>query len=300
MAALPDGKVIRGSVIGYGGAFNMGKHHADQIRAAGMAVTFLDVGQGLSVVIRLPSGRAVLYDAGPAFAGGAVVAPFLKSAGVGRLAAAVLSHTDSDHAGGMAVVMQHVPADTILFTGHGIRNNARFAELRGVPRRNSSMAFRLAYRGVELAGEPGVRLVFLHPPRGWFRRTSKASAADENSAVLAIEYGNTAALLTGDLETRGERMLSDHLGGLPSIRLLQVPHHGSQSSSSPGFLAALDPGYAVVSAGRGNRFGHPRPVVVARYRRAGVRFLETALDGAVIAVSDGRDWSIQPPPGKSK
>ncbi len=256
-----------------------------------LAITFLDVGQGLAAVIRLPSGRTILWDAGRPFAGSAVVAPFLKSFGIGRLAAVVLTHPHHDHVGGMPTVLRQLPTDTVLLTGHGFNRTKMFTELRRLLLAGHAPC-RLLFDGVELTGEPGVRLLFLHPPRGWFQDAPHAQLKDENSAVLAIEYKNTAALLTGDIKARSERRLQSRLDTLPPARLLQVPHHGSVYGSTREFLAAVRPQHAVVSAGANNRFGHPHPAIVIRYRDQGARLWQTARTGAIVATSDGHHWSV--------
>ncbi len=259
-----------------------------------LSITFLDVGQGSSVVIRLPSGRAILWDAGPPYAGRAVVAPYLRNAGIGRLAGAIISHLHSDHSGGMTTILQQFPLDILLLTGHGFNPTRSFSHLRRQLLSGNATS-RLLWDGVELTGEPGVRMKFLHPPQGWTQGIPRSQMMDENSAVLAIEYGGTAAILTGDVKKHGEEMTRMALQKLPPERLLQVPHHGSIRSSSPEFLAAISPRHAVVSAGRRNRFGHPHPAVVIRYRDQGTRLWQTSRTGALVARSNGQRWSISSP-----
>lgn len=262
-------------------------------RPGDLSVTFLDVGQGLAAVIRLPSGRAILFDAGPPYAGGAVVAPYLRASRTGRLAAAIASHHHADHAGGMPLVLTQFPTDLFLISGEGFSSTLSFRTLREVMLSGRAPC-RIVWDGVRLEGEPGVALRFLHPPRGWFRRTPRARRKDDNSPVLLIEYGETAALLTGDLRSRGEERLRGRFGRLPPHRLLQVPHHGGGDGSTPEFLAAFDPAHAVVSAGERNRFGHPHPAVLIRYRDQGTILWQTAHSGAVVARSDGRRWTVAP------
>ena len=254
-----------------------------------LSVTFLDVGQGLSVVIRLPSGRTLLYDAGPPFAGTSVVAPFLKRSGCGRLAAAVMSHPDDDHAGGLAAVLRQVRADRVVF---GARQTPP-ATVTKAARAARTMESPVC-QGNELAGEPGVRMAFLNPPA----RPDHNLREGDYAVVLAVEYGDTAALLTADASARTEARLlrSDSHAALPARDrqlLIQVPHHGSLTASSPAFLSRLAPAIAVVSAGAHNRFGHPHPAVVIRYKDAGARLLRTDLSGAVTCISDGENWTAR-------
>jgi competence protein ComEC len=260
-----------------------------------LMITFLDVGQGLSAVIRLPSGRTVLYDAGPPFAGPVVVAPFLKRSGCGRLAAAVLSHADDDHSGGLAAVLRQVSSDRVVFGVRQVLPDAITEAARATRTTASPVS-----EGFELTGEPGVHMVFLNPPA----RPDHSLREDDYALVLAVEYGDTAALLTADVSARTEARLlraggdADLLDGAHQ-RLLQVPHHGSLTASSPAFLASLAPVIAVVSAGAHNRFGHPHPAVVIRYRDVGALLLRTDLVGAITVTSAGGKWTASahhPPP----
>ena len=227
-------------------------------------ITTLDVGQGLAVLART-SGHALLYDAGPAFgetdSGARVVVPAMRAAGLARLDLLVISHEDNDHMGGATSVLESYEAAALassLEPSHplnGLVQNAR----------------RCA------AGEgwewDGVRFEFLHPEAG-------ASARKRNnlSCVLRIATAGGSMLLTGDIERAAELHLS---GGNVRSEILLVPHHGSRTSSTPEFIAAVAPRWAVVPVGYRNRFGHPRAEVMERYRAAGARILRTDAEGAV-------------------
>ena len=268
-----------------------------------LSVTFLDVGQGLSVAVQLPSGHTVLYDAGPPFAGGSVVVPYLRHSGTGRLPAFVLSHSHSDHAGGAAVVARRLVVDMAVVPlrlstspsgaeggGTALRLLLEAAGRRGVP-------LRYAASGDRLEGEPGVRISFAGPPRAAPVHAAKADTEDENGLVMLVEYGSTALLLPADIRARGETSVAGRLDGVAGrldgvagALLLQAPHHGSAKGSSRRFLARLDPKMAVVCCGRDNPFGHPHPATLLRYLEQGTRLHRTDLEGAVTVVSDGKSW----------
>ena len=226
-------------------------------------ITALDVGQGLAVVVRTAT-RTLLYDAGPAFgaeadSGGRVVVPVLRAAGVARLDAMVLSHEDSDHIGGALTVLETFEAGALhssLPAGHPL---------------NSLAAARRCAAGDAWEWD-GVRFEFLHPAAG---RTYKRN---DGSCVLRVAAAGGSMLLTGDIERLAEETL---VGKDLKADVLLVPHHGSRTSSTMGFINAVAPRWAVVTAGYRNRFGHPHPDILERYRTAGVRVLRTDQDGAI-------------------
>ena len=258
-----------------------------------LSITFLDVGEGSAIVIRLPSGRALLVDGGPPFAGGSVVAPYLKFRGLGRLASVILTHPHDDHEGGLPAVLRQIHADGLYVSGNGLRGDRGFAEILSVssPRR---VPVRIAESGMRISGEPGVAIRFLSPPRGFLDSGPEANRVDANSLVLAVEYGNTSVLLPADIRVPTESLLLRAIRGLAGPdRLLGVPHHGSVSASSRRFLEAYNPGHAVASAGLHNRYGHPHPAIVIRYSDQGTVLARTDLEGAIEAVSDGRIWTVK-------
>ncbi len=221
----------------------------------------LDVGQGLSVLVRTHD-HALVYDAGARYPSGfdlgdAVVLPSIHALGIRRLDALMISHGDNDHAGGARAVAKAFP-------------QAR--RLAGEPAR---MPVPMAQC---VAGQSwqwdGVHFRVLSPGPGGGDRDN------DSSCVLLIEGRGGRVLLAGDISSKVEPAVAAVLGVGPPP-LLVVPHHGSKTSSSAAFIAALRPPLALVSAGWRNRFGHPRPEVVARYADAGVPLFNTAVQGAL-------------------
>ena len=230
-------------------------------------VTALDVGQGLAVVVRTAS-RTLLYDAGPSYgpeadSGGRIVVPVLRAAGIERLDMVVVSHEDIDHIGGALTVLESFEVRALASS---LRSEHALHTLVPEPSRCSA--------GRRWQWD-GVRFEFLHPPAGW-----EASRRNNQSCVLRVDAGGAAMLLTGDIERTAEDFLARNSVSLKADVLL-VPHHGSRTSSSELFIAAVEPRWAVVPAGYRNRFGHPAREVLARYDEAGVRVVRTDLDGAV-------------------
>ena len=224
-------------------------------------VAVLDVGQGTAVLVRT-SRHTLVYDTGPAFLSGGesgtrIVLPALRGRGLGLVDRLVLSHADLDHVGGAWAVLR------------GIRIGGVLA---GEP-----------VSGIDakpcLAGESwswdGVGFSIISPLR------EHRWTGNNASCVLLIETAGTRVLLAGDIEAGVERRLA-----LPRVDVLLVPHHGSATSSTAGFVAATRPRFAVVGAGFENHFGHPNPAVLERYRDAGARILSTADSGELVWRSD--------------
>ncbi len=223
----------------------------------------LDVGQGLALVVRT-RGHVLLYDAGPApphgmDLGEAVVVPALRALAVAHVDRLVLSHGDNDHAGGADAVIRAYAPPVVLapegWAGEGMRPCV------------AGHAWRW----------DGVDFEFLHPtPHFPYLR-------NDSSCVLSIRTGDRRALLTGDIG----RHVEARLAKLPPERiradLLLVPHHGSDSSSSLDFLAAVRPTLGLIAVGEGNRFGLPKPAVLARYDRYAVALHDSAGSGAITA-----------------
>jgi competence protein ComEC len=235
-------------------------------------LTALDVGQGMAVVVQA-GGRALVYDTGPssgpaADAGARVIVPWLRGEGIARPDAVVVSHADDDHAGGARSLLRTMPPDWLassLPDGHPVAAAA--------PR---ALRCRRGQRWTWGAAE----FEFLHPADP--QEPSRGSRSNAASCVLRIRTPAGTALLAGDIEAAQERRLLELYGdsGLAADVLL-VPHHGSRTSSTEGFVAAVAPSWAIVQAAYRSRFGHPHPTVLARYARHGAQVLRSDADGAV-------------------
>ncbi|QNP40934.1 DNA internalization-related competence protein ComEC/Rec2 [Lysobacter solisilvae (ex Woo and Kim 2020)] len=222
----------------------------------------IDVGQGLSVLVRT-RGHALLYDMGPAVhdgfdAGERAVVPALHALGVRRIDRAVISHGDNDHAGGFDAVRAEFPVDA-----------TQAPEGVGLP--VATTACRAGQRWTW----DGVEFEFLHPPPHF------PYLANESSCVLRIRSAHGSVLLTGDIGEVIERDLARLYPHALRSDVVLVAHHGSAGSSDAAFVDATRPHFALVSSGHGNRFGHPKPEVLQRWRHAGARTFDTASGGAL-------------------
>lgn len=230
-------------------------------------ITALDVGQGLGMVLRTRS-HVLVFDTGPAFRSGGdtgalVLVPWLRTLGLDRVDVLVVSHADTDHAGGAASLAEAVPVHTLMSTDFIDVPNGR----------------QLRCRRGQVWLRDGVRFSVLHPAAG---PDAGSGSENDRSCVLEIAAGTHKALLTGDIESRAENRLLD-AGVLSPTDLVVVPHHGSRTSSGVRFVRRLSPAIALVSAGFDNRWGLPKEDVVLRWREAGARVLNTATSGAVTA-----------------
>jgi competence protein ComEC len=228
----------------------------------GFQVWVLDVGQGLSVLLRTRN-HALLYDTGARFPSGfdlgeAVVLPSMRALGVDSLDILMLSHADNDHAGGAESVAAAFP---------------QAQRYSGEPGR-LSLSAQPCEEGQRWEWDE-VRFQVVHPSD-----SPASTRSNDRSCVLLVEGRGGQLILTGDIGSRVEPAVATALGTRAGSVLL-VPHHGSRSSSSTDFIASLGPSLAVVSAGWRSRFGHPHPLVLQRYLDAGVPVLNTADSGAL-------------------
>lgn len=233
----------------------------------GVFVDVIDVGQGLSVLLTTKD-HALLYDTGSAWEHGSMaefaVLPLLRQRGIAALDTLLLSHFDNDHAGGREVIRQALPVGRVLAS-------SQRAGVDKTCRRGDSWLW------------DGVRFSILHPPA-----TGDFPAANNQSCVLLVEAGGRQLLLPGDIDRQTEMAM---LKSLPASETLDVdvllaPHHGSRSSSSWALLAQSRNARVIFSSGYLNRYRHPHPSVLERYRQGRRPIFNTAVDGAVqLAVS---------------
>ena len=257
-----------------------------------LEVMFLDVDQADATLVRFPSGRALLVDAGGTVhgtfdVGARIVSPVLWGAGIRRLDYLALTHGDPDHVGGAASVIQDFRPREV-WTGVPVPGAEPLQEIARMSHRVGAV-WRVLQRGDRLV-HAGVSVRLWQPPvPEWERRNVR----NDDSLVIELRYGRVSVVLPGDIGRTVESALSPDIPPAP-LRVLKVPHHGSQTSSSAEFITALRPRVAVVSAGRPNRFGHPAPDVVRRYQEAGAMLLHTG-DGAVSLCTDGSSLVITAP-----
>jgi len=229
-------------------------------------LTLLDVGQGLSILIRTHE-NALLYDTGSKFGerydiGQQVIVPYLRAVGVKQLELLMISHADNDHAGGAATILEQIDVKRLLVGG----------------RLNDYSLPDKAYAVSCEAGDKwqwdGVVFEVLHPVADYVKTNNK-------SCVLSVSNKQKRVLLTGDIERLAELSMLKSSPSTLSSDVLIVPHHGSNTSSSLELLKSVDPQLAVVSAGYKNRFKHPTRKIQSRYKERHIKMLNTAYEGAI-------------------
>jgi competence protein ComEC len=251
-------------------------------RAAGdLAVSFFDVGQGDAALVRSPYGQNILIDGGPdrtVLARLAEALPWWDR----TIDLMVLTHPHDDHVSGLVGVLERYDVKKAAYTGvvHSAPEYLAWLEALkagGVP-------LVLIDRPQTLELGAGLVLEFLWPERSL--AGTETESLNDSSIAARLAYGRTAFLFTGDIEQPVEERLLSRGADLSAL-VLKVPHHGSDTSLSPAFLAAVNPEAAVIPVGADNRYGHPDPGALKRLAAAGARVYRTDRDGTVTFVSDG-------------
>jgi competence protein ComEC len=262
-----------------------------------LVLTVLDVGQGDAILIQSPSGRVALVDAGGEVYAAATgrdvgrqrVVPALRRAGVRRVDVVALSHPHEDHVGGLPAVVENFPVGVVLDPGVPHPSPAYLRLLDVI--HGGRIPYRIARAGLEVDLGAGVRLAVLYPPE--VPPSLDDDPVHARGLVARLRYGGFAALLAGDVEDGVEDYLRARGTVLESV-VLKVGHHGSRTSTSPAFVAAVRPKIAVISVGADNVHGHPHPAVLEVLQRAGVRVYRTDRHGAVRLESDGLVVRVRP------
>ncbi|WP_027468914.1 DNA internalization-related competence protein ComEC/Rec2 [Deefgea rivuli] len=224
----------------------------------------LDVGQGLSVLVQTKN-HALLFDTGQAPNGERVLLPVLRQAGIRQLDVLLLSHNDNDHIGAAAILLDPAASVAVTQIVHSL------PDLH--PLLNTSIAQQRCQTGQHWDWD-GVQFALL-----WLRPDYSARDDNAKGCVLRISNRWHSLLIPADIGRLEEGELL--AAGLPATDIVIAPHHGSKNSSSDAFVSALQPQYAVFSAGFMNHFQHPRPEVEARYAAAGAALLRTDQMGAI-------------------
>ena len=246
---------------------------------AAFQMHFIDVGQALSVLVEC-DGQYMLYDGGNV-ADGSLVVSYLDSQGVEQLEYVFCSHAHEDHVGGLAAALAYFPTNHVY--APVTQNDTACFEDFVKYTQQQGLAVEVPAVGTSWAlGSATVQL--LGPVKSY-------DDTNDTSLVLRIDYGETSFLLTGDMESDAEKDLLESGANL-DVDVLQVGHHGSETSSSYVFLNAVLPEMGIISVGAGNSYGHPHEAALSRLRDAGVDTYRTDLMGTITISSDGANYTV--------
>lgn len=252
-------------------------------RPAILTVAFLDIGQGDAVYIEAPNGNQVLIDGGPGRgvlrALGEVI-PWNDK----KLDLMIATHPDADHLGGLSAVLDRFQVLGVMDNGQTSNTGySRSWQMAKEAETKAGARVLLARRGQKIFLADDIYLDILSPltvPTG--RDTN------DGSVIAKLTYSQTNFLFTGDASTKIELSLLNQLSpAVLDVDVLKAGHHGSKTSSAPSFVDTVSPIYAIISAGKDNRYGHPHAQTLQTLRAAGAAILSTAESGTIICESNG-------------
>ncbi len=267
---------------------------APRLEQGNLEFTAIDVGQGDSLFLAFPAGQTMLLDAGgiPSFGhhsetlpsrmeiGEDVVAPYLWTRALQKIDVVAISHLHDDHAGGVPAILNDFRVNE-LWVGPTPASEL-WTQIQKKARERGTRIRHFQQGGEIRFG--GATIKFLEPAADYI----PADAPGNNdSLVMLVQYGKRSVLLTGDMEKNVE---ADYAiaATWPHADILKVGHHGSKTSSTPGFLDQVHPGIAVISDGHGNLYGHPHPVTIGSLNERRIATYRTDLDGLISIVTDGQ------------
>lgn len=256
-------------------------------------VSFIDVGQGDSIFIKSPSGKVILIDGGASTKNGSdmgekVVAPFLLDKGIGKIDIIVMTHTDSDHAGGLKSIIERMDVKSVVMS--------------------DSVDISKEKQLLDTIKSKSVKIIPIKPKskidieKGlYFETLNLETQTNDNdkSLVLKMTYKNKKFLFVGDVSQNYEKAIIDEKIPI-TADVLKVSHHGSKYATTDDFLNVAHPKVAVISVGKNNLFGHPSSEVIDRLLKHGSKIFRTDKDGCVTVFSDGNHLEIKTMNGKQE
>lgn len=250
-----------------------------------LTVHYLDVGQADSILIQAPSGKTMLIDAGNS-GDSEFITDYIKELKIKKIDVLIGTHPHEDHIGGMEAIIKAFDIGKIYMPKASASTQTYKNLLTTV--KNKKMKITTAVPGA-LEFDADLKVNILAP------NSNEYKDLNDFSVVVKVTYSKTSFLFTGDAEEVSEKEMINKKYDLKAD-VLKVGHHGSQSSTSRAFLKAVSPGYAVISAGKENDYGHPDKAILDRLEAAKVKIFRTDIDGTVIAKSDGKTITFDKKP----
>lgn len=261
-----------------------------------MQVHFIDVGQGDSALVITPHGRAFMVDTGGVREGSydigsRVDVPYLLHYGVQKLDYIFLTHAHDDHAGGVKGILTKIPVGAI---GIGHEGAGDYLQAFGTGEIGKIKKLLVPLQEGSSIELDGVRIDMLYSPESKKVQESHLQATgNEFSNLIRVSYGEASFLFTGDLVAEQEQQVLANGTNVAST-VLKVGHHGSRTSSSQEFLTAVNPGWAVISCGYNNSFGHPHKEILNRLTSCTkAEILRTDQQGAIVFRTDGKSIKVE-------
>lgn len=248
-----------------------------------LVVSFIDVGQGDSELLQLPNGQNMLIDAGTNEAGHNVVS-YLNSRDIKKIDYLVATHPHEDHIGGMDSVIKSFNIGNIYMPKVTTTTKSFDDVLNSIEAKGLKITTGKA--GTTIIDQNGLKISFLAPCGTGYEDLNNWSI------VTKVQFGNTSFLFEGDAQIESENQMISSGANLKAD-VLKVGHHGSRSSTSPAFLQAVAPSYAVISVGKGNDYGHPHQITLNKLSAAAISVLRTDQHGTVVITSDGKKLTVK-------
>ncbi len=262
-----------------------------------LEITFIDVGQGNSALIKFPGGNVMLVDGGGFYdrsfdLGKYVVAPYLWREKIKKVDIMVLTHPDQDHIGGLPFLAENFEVGEIWSNGCESKNES-FRRLNEIITKKA-IHHKIVDKDTEDRTIGGASITILHPAKSSSGKGLHFPDSDynNNGIVMKITFGNTSILLPADISESAEAEIVASGTDLEAD-ILMAPHHGAGTSSSVLFLKAVRPEIVVISCGPDNRFGFPDSNVLDIYAKVGIRVLRTDKNGAVTIRTDGENIEVR-------
>ena len=249
-----------------------------------LTMSFIDVGQGDSILVILPNTKTLLIDGGERQSSSKVLST-LQEYGLSYIDVIVATHPHADHIGGLIDVINNVNVGQVLDSGQ-VHTTQTFEDLLDAIY-NKQIPLRSVSEDESVNLDPTVKIDVLNPPASTPNGSNNEAEFNDNSVALKLTYGNFSALLTGDVEERNEARLVFKNATILDADVLKAGHHGSRTSSSSAFLNAVIPDVVIISLGAGNSYGHPHQEALDRISAFGAQYLHrTDIDGTITLITD--------------